>query len=280
MCRLGVNAKLAFGYLPAKYTDSVRKPSHARGDSNIFNLIKTGHVLRFGTCPSSIVSPPGANSGNDNTQVTLWPNASNLGLVQCISHPSGALSAIAADVATHLRAAGSVSQSASYSALGRAVTASDRPIGQVNSDFVGYTDGKSFYINSTNAVMSKDFSGCLFASYSVGGQRRVAHVAASQVAHMNCKQGFLTTIQGQGAILHGWFRPFVDANDGARRFAAFQRITRYVNGNPYAITTFGAFTAGNQAYSIDAFKPAGIPGNNWVVTHVAAHPLSQSFVAP
>jgi hypothetical protein len=247
----------------------------------MFNQIKPGHILRFGTSPSSIISPPGGNQHqNDPSLVTPWPTTSTLGAVRCFSHPSGALAAMAADVATHLRPGGTTSRGASYSVLGRAVTASDRPIGTEVCDFVGYTDGKSYFINSLRTVFSKDFSGCLFVSYSVNGQRRVAHVAASQVANMNCKQPFLTTIQGQHAVLHGWFRPFQDATDGARRMAAFNRISPYVGGNPYAITTFGVLTQANQAYAIDAFKPAGAHGNDWVVTHVAAQALSQSWVAP
>jgi hypothetical protein len=247
----------------------------------MFNLIKPGYVLRFGTCPKTIQSPPGGDDfQNDPSLVTPWPNTNTLGVVRCFSHPSGALAAMAADVATHLRPGGSVSRSASYSAVGRAVNAADHPIGSAGCNFVGYTDGKSYFINSANTVFSKDFSGCLFVSYSVQGQRRVAHVAASKVPHMNCKQPFLTTIKGQQAVLHGWFRPFQDAVDGARRHAAFLRISRYVNHDPFAITTFGVLTQANQAYAIDAFKPAGAHGSDWIVTHVAAHVLSQSWIAP
>jgi hypothetical protein len=53
----------------------------------------------------------------------------------------------------------------------------------------------------------------------------VAHAAASQVPSMNCKQPFLSTVQGMNAVLtHGWFRPFVAASDGARKANAFGTI--------------------------------------------------------
>jgi len=35
---------------------------------------------------------------------------------------------------------------------------------------------------------------------------------------------------------------------------------------------------GGQAYSIDAFKPSGIAGNDWVVTDVSPKTMSQSWV--
>jgi hypothetical protein len=245
----------------------------------VFNLIKPGHVLQFGTDPAGIVSPKGVDSNqNDNTLVRAWPTTSQLGLVQCVSHPAGALGAIAADIATRLRTSGNaIARMASYSAIGRAKTPVDRPVGSETCDFVGYVDGQSQFIASARTVFSKDFSGCLMVAYNQGG-RRVAHAAASQVAKMDCKQAFLDAIRAQNATLIGWFRPFVDARDGARRMAAFNTVSKYIGGNPYAITTFGVVTAGNQAYSIDAFKPTTIPANNaWVVTDIRAHTLSQSW---
>jgi hypothetical protein len=248
----------------------------------MFNLIKPGHVLHFSTCPSTIISPQGNdNAENDNTLATLWTPISNLGAVQCMSHPSGAIGPIAANVATHLRTTpGSVGRSTSYSAAGRLLTPSNRVVGQVTCDFVGYTDGQSNYILSTQTVFSKDFSGCLMVAYTIGGQRHVAHAAASAVPSMNCKQAFLTTIQGQHAVLIGWFRPFVSALDSGRKANAFGVIGQYVGNNINNLTTFGVVTAAGLAYSIDAFKPAGIHGNDWVVTDVSAKVLSQSWVAP
>lgn len=250
----------------------------------MFSLMKPGHVLRFGTCPSTIISPPGApnSARNDNTLETLWTATSNLGAVQCLSHPSGALGPIAAEVVTHLRTTpGSLSRSASYSKVGQFLTSSDRAIGQVNCDFVGYVDGCSNYIQSNQTVFSKDFSGCLMVEYTVGGNRRVAHAAASQVAKMNCKQAFLTTLQGMNALLtHGWFRPYVDATDGARKVNAYNVVKKYIQNNVNNLVTFGVVTASGDAYSIDAFKPSGIPGNSWVVTYVGSKNMSQSWVAP
>ncbi|MCU0906038.1 MAG: hypothetical protein MUF73_01025 [Rhodobacteraceae bacterium] len=244
----------------------------------MFNQIKPGHVLRFATCPSTIASPMGTNpENNDNTAETPWPNTSTLGQVTLISHPSGAVGAIAADVALRGRAGASTSRSVSYSPVGRMVTPADRPLGQETCDFVGYTDGKSYYINSARTVFSKDFSGCLMVAYTQGAHRRVAHSAASAVPLMDCKQAFLTTIQGNGAVLHGWFRPFRDAVDGARRFAAYQTFAGHMGNNPYAITTFGVITAAGQAWAIDAFKPHGITGS-WVVTHVAQTALSNAWI--
>jgi hypothetical protein len=249
----------------------------------MFNLIKPGHVLRFGTCPSTIVSPAGAHnaSTNNNALATAWPTTSNLGLVQCLSHPSGNIGDIAADVATRLRTTpGSVSRTVSYSAPGRLLTASNRPVGSEQCDFVGYVDGQSNYIQSAQTVFSKDFSGCLMVVYTVAGQRHVAHAAASNVPTMNCKQAFLTTIQGMHAVLGGWFRPFVSALHSGRKANAFGVIGQYVGNNINNLTTFGVVTAAGQAYSIDAFKPNGVGGNDWVVTDIAPQVLSQSWVAP
>src|SRR5574339_908415 len=127
----------------------------------MFNLIKPGHVLNFATCPSTIVSPAGAlnPAANDNTRATAWPTTSNLGLVQCVSHPAGALGNIAAHVATSLRTTpGSVSRSVSYSAAGRLFGSSNRAVGSKHCHFVGYVDGQSNYIQSMRTVFSKDFS--------------------------------------------------------------------------------------------------------------------------
>jgi hypothetical protein len=247
----------------------------------MFNLMKPGHVLRFGTCPSTIVSPQGGHF-NDNTLETLWTTTSALGLVQCLSHPSGAIGAIAADVATHLRTTpNSKSRSTSYSGVGRLFTPSNRVIGQMTCDFVGYVDGRSNYIASLETVFSKDFSGCLMVEYTVAGQRRVAHAAASQVPEMNCKQAFLTTLQGMHAVLnHGWFRPFVSATDSAAKINAFAVVGKYIQHQINNLVSFGVVTAGGQPYSIDAFKPHGIAGNDWVVTAVSPKTMSQSWVAP
>lgn len=249
----------------------------------MFNLIKPGHVLRFGTCPSTIVSPSGATASekNDNTLATAWPATSSLGLVQCLSHPSGNIGDIAADVATHLRTTpGSKSRTASYSAAGRFLTASNRAVGSQQCDFVGYVDGQSNCIQSLRTVFSKDFSGCLMVVYTIAGQRHVAHASASSVPKMNCKQAFLTTIQGMHAVLGGWFRPFVSIRDSGRKANAFGVVGQYIGNRINSLTTFGVVTDTGQAYSIDAFKPNGIVGNDWVVTDVSPHALSQSWIAP
>lgn len=250
----------------------------------MFNLIKPGHILRFGTDPGTIASPKGATNptNNNNTLATAWPNTSHLGQVQVQSHPSGPLGAIAADVATHVRTTpGSKSRTASYSAVGRAVTASNRPIGSETCDFVGYVDGQSNYINSARTVFSKDFSGCLMVLYTMGGQRRVAHAAASAVPTMDCKQAFLNTIRAGHAVLGGWFRPYVDAVDFNRKATAFAVISKYVGGNINRLTTFGVVTAAGQAWSIDAFQPSTVPHQGaWVITDVRAQPMSQSWQVP
>lgn len=248
----------------------------------MFNLMKPGHILRFGTCPATIISPgAGAVVSNDNTLATAWPTTSNLGVVQCLSHPSGDIGKIAADVATHLRTTpGSKSRTASYSAAGRFFTNSNRMVGSLACNFVGYVDGQSNYIQSTQTVFSKDFSGCLMVVYTIAGQRHVAHVAASAVAAMDCKQAFLTTIKGMGAVLNGWFRPFVSSLDSGRKATAFNGMGKYVGGNINNLTTFGVVTQAGQAYSIDAFKPNGIIGNDWVVTDVSLKGMNNSWVVP
>lgn len=245
----------------------------------MFNLIKPGHILRFGTCPSRIV-PPGANNVvNDNTLATPWPTTSHLGMVQCLSHPAGNIGKIAADIATHLRTTpGSTSRAASYSAPGRFFTQSNRAVGSLACDFVGYVDGQSNFIQSTHTVFSKDFSGCLMVVYTVAGQRHVAHSAASNAPKMDCKQAFLTTIQGMGAVLNGWFRPFVSALDSARKVQAFTIMGKYADRNINNLTTFGVVTQNGQAYSIDAFKPSGIGGNDWIVTDISSKVMSTSWI--
>lgn len=245
----------------------------------MFDLIKPGHVLRFGTDPATIISPRGAIGANDNTLLTAWPTTSHLGTVQCISHPSGPIGAIAAAVATGLRDGGSKSRSASYSAPGRFFTSSNRVVGSANCDFVGYVDGQTNYIQSALTTFSKDFSGCLMAEYLLGGQRHVAHVAASSVPAMNCKQSFLTALQGlHGVLTHGWFRPFVFAESG-RKADAYNTIKQYI-GKIDDLTTFGVVTAAGVPYSIDAFKPKGVAGKDWVVTFIEQKTMSQSWVAP
>ncbi len=249
----------------------------------MFNLMKPGHILRFGTCPATILSPKGVlgTAVNNNTLATAWPSTSNLGVVQCLSHPSGNIGKIAADVATHLRTtAGSKSRTASYSAPGRFLTKSNRAVGALTCDFVGYVDGQSNYIQSTQTVFSKDFSGCLMVVYTVGGQRYVAHAAASDVATMDCKQAFLNTIRGQGAVLNGWFRPFVSKLDSVRKANAFRVMGKYVGHNINNLTTFGVVTQAGQAYSVDAFKPSGIAGGDWVVTAVQLKPMSTAWTVP
>ncbi|HEY4355550.1 MAG TPA: hypothetical protein VGN16_07380 [Acidobacteriaceae bacterium] len=245
----------------------------------MFDQIKPGHVLRFGTDPATIISPHATNAGNDNTLLTPWPTTSHLGMVQCISHPSGPIGAVAAAVATGLRDGKNKSRSASYSGIGRLVTASNRVVGSVNCDFVGYVDGQTNYIQSALTTFSKDFSGCLMVEYNLGGHRNVAHVAASQVPAMNCKQAFLTALHGQHGILnHGWFRPFVFAESG-RKADAYGAIKNYI-GKIDDLTTFGVVTAAGVPYSIDAFKPKGVAGKDWIVTFIEQKTMSQSWVAP
>ena len=251
----------------------------------MFNQIEPGHVLRFGTDPSTIPSPAGSNVANDNTLETLWTNTSNLGLVQCISHPGGVLGKVAAHVATALRGGSSLSRSASYSGAGRLLTASNRLVGSVACDFVGYTDGKTNYIATNNPAFSKDFSGCLFVLYSVNGQRRVAHAASSARPDMDCKQAFLNTLQAQNAILHGWFRPFQLPGDSVAKANEYPAISQFVANQINNLTTFGVITAAGVPYSINAFKPrtAGnygtlIPGNDWIVTSVAQKVMSHGWI--
>ena len=156
----------------------------------------------------------------------------------------------------------------------------------MNCDFVGYTDGKSNYIDTNLAAFSKDFSGCLFVVYSVNGVRRVAHAASSARADFDCKQAFLNTLQAQHAVLHGWFRPFQVAVDLNQKLVEFARIKDYVNNNINNLTTFGVITGTGVPYSINAFKPCKmgelkgikpnlrrapgpmLPGNDWIVTSV------------
>ncbi len=251
---------------------------------SMFDKIKPGHILRFGTDPDGIDSPnpSGATGTNDNSLETLWPNTSSLGRVRVLSHPSGTIGPIAADVAKKLRSGFSPMRMASYSPVGLEKTQADREIGYQNCDFVGYTDGKSHYINSDNTVFSKDFTGCTMVVYKQGGVRRVAHSAASPVPHMNCRHAFMTTLQGNGAALIGWFKPYVEA-DNERTSYTFSVIQKYIGGRASRLTTFGVITSDNLAYSLDAFKPSvgtGFGAGDWVVTCIARCPLDTSWVVP
>jgi hypothetical protein len=248
----------------------------------MLNLIKPGHVLRFGTCPSTIISPSWSGVAHKSAQ--QWPAGSqNLGNVSCISHPSGALAEICAHVATGLRTGGNAATRAmSYSKVGNFVRQEitknqNVQVGASVADFVGYTDGYTNYIQSANMVFSKDFSGCLMVVYTINGARYVAHAAANANAAMDCKQAFLTHLQQQNAQLVGWFRPYSDAIDGAGKAASFQRVKDFIQQNINKLTTFGAVW-GTQAYSIEAFKPTGVGGNDWVVTNIVAKPMSQSWI--
>lgn len=247
----------------------------------MFAQIKPGHVLRFGTDPSTIISPNAANAPGpqDNQLESHWPTTSQLGQVRCVSHPAGALGEIAAAVATGGgRGPSSFSRTVSYSGVGRALTASDRLVAQETCDFVGYTDGRSYYIDSNRTVFSKDFSGCLMVCYSVAGQRRVAHSAASAVARMDCKQAFLNTLQQQNAVLHGWFRPYSEATDVNRKLATFQNVSGFIGGDVNRLVTFGVVTATNEAWAIDAFRPTGTAGGTaWVVTYIVRKTMSQAW---
>lgn len=247
----------------------------------MFNDIKPGHVLKFlGTDPATIISPPGATNSalNDNTLIKNWPMVSTLGTVKCISHPSGACAAASAAVAKGMRTSGyGITRGASYSALGQLVTASNRLIGQVNADFVGYVDGESNQIASTSTVFSKDFSGCLMVCYTIAGIRYVAHSAASQVATMDCKQAFLTRLQALGAINLHWFKPYVSTVDVGRKLQAYNVIKSYIKQID-ELTTFGVMTSTDQGYSIDAFKPFGAGGNEWVVTACVPKATSGAWI--
>lgn len=254
----------------------------------MFHNIKPGHILRFPTCPSSIGSPKASDSEmNDNTLETLWPaEKSYLGLVQCYSHPSGDIGKVAADVATRLRGTPDFWRSASYSTAGRYIMRSDRLIGTQDCDFVGYVDGRSNYIQSTKTVFSKDFSGCLMVAYTLDGQRRVAHVATSKNPKMDCKQAFLRTIQGHGAVLSGWFKPYSDnsrnrdpSDDCNNKVRTYTMVERYIH-NILRLTMFGVVTTEGEAFAIGAFKPIGITGNDWVVTSISPKTMNQTWDVP
>lgn len=248
----------------------------------MFNLIKPGYVMRFGTDPGSIISP--SHSGHAHLTSHLWPTTNTLGNINVISHPSGPI-AEACAAAVGNRGGFSASRSLSYSKLGNFVReqkgTQDVAVGNSPAaDFVGYTDGYTNYTPSPGLCVSKDFSGCLMVAYTLGAIRYVAHAAASNSADNDCKQAFLTELQNAGAVLHGWFRPFIMATDNAAKQTAMQGAARFLGGNFYKFTTFGVITAANQGFGITAFKPISLNlgTNDWVVTNVVQRPLSQSFV--
>src|ERR1043165_2164700 len=161
----------------------------------MLNLIKPGYVLRFGTCPSTVISPSWTGVAHQTAQA--FPNTP-LGNVTCLWNPSGNINAISKDVFNNL--ASYTDRAASYFWA----STQDVQIGAATADFVGYTDGYTNCIQSNNMVFSKDFSGCLMVSYDIAGVRHVAHAAANATPTMDCKQAFLTWLQGQHAALVGW----------------------------------------------------------------------------
>ena len=119
-------------------------------------------------------------------------------------------------------------------------------------------------------------------AYTYNGARYVAHAAANQTPAEDCKQAFLSHLQHIGATMHGWFRPFVAATDNAAKMSSMTKAQKYLNGNFYNFSTFGVITAGNQAYSITAFRPVSLNlGNNdWVVTNITPKTMTNSFTYP
>lgn len=250
----------------------------------MLNLIKPGHVLQFGTCPSTLTPPSAPKGANDNTRADEWPNdKKNLGAVRCLTHPSGPLGPICADVATSFRGGGLVQKirrGVSYSPIGGLVRSQSHnqnvQVGAATADFVGYTDGRTNYVRSQEMVFSKDFSGCLMVVYTKNGVRHVAHAAASKRPDFDCKQAFLNKLRGEGAQLSGWFRPYMASVDDDRKIPAFGVVGKYMSLQINNFTTFGV-VAGGQAYSIDAFKPSNCPGNTWVVTSVIPKTMSTAW---
>lgn len=75
-------------------------------------------------------------------------------------------------------------------------------------------------------VFSKDFCGCLMVVYSIGGQRRVALAACQCGSNDGLQAGFPGHHPAQGAVLGGWFKPFIDIRDGAHKFTTFAAISK------------------------------------------------------
>jgi hypothetical protein len=243
----------------------------------MFDQIKPGHVLRFtGTDPGAIAPPAATTVGNDIRAETLWTAQSVLGRVDLISHPTGPLADMAAEVSKKLRGGISLTRLASYSDTGKEYLPQNRFIGATICDFVGYVDGRSNYIATDRAVISKDFSGCLMVTYVVNGERRVAHSAASQDPARDCKQAFLTTLRGMNAQQLSWFKPYTSADDAGfiQRFAV---ASPHVSGQPNRMTTFGVVTATGDAYAIEAFKPLAAVQNDWIVTAVRRPQIRSSW---
>jgi hypothetical protein len=249
----------------------------------MINLIKPGYVLRFGVDPSTIPSPQ--HRGHDFQSSHLWGGVNSLGNVSVFSHASGTL-AEACSLAAGMRSGISITRPTSYSGLGtytREVTGrQDVAIGNATADFVGYTDCFTNYTPSNGLCFSKDFSGCLMVAYTYNGNRFVAHAAANSNTDNDCKQAFLTHLQNIGAIMLGWFRPYVEALDGAAKMTAMVKAKKYVNNNFYNFSTFGVITAANQGYSITAFRPVSLnlANNDWVVTNVTPKAMTVSFNFP
>lgn len=243
----------------------------------MFDKIKAGHVLRFnGTDPGDIVPPAATAVGNDITAETRWTAQSVLGRVDLVSHPTGPLADMAAEVAKKLRPGISLTRLVSYSDTAKEHTPQNRFLGAALCDFVGYVDGRSNYIATDRAVISKDFSGCLMVSYVVNGERRVAHSAASQDPARDCKQAFLTTLQGQNARQLSWFKPYT-TDEAAGFIQRFAVASPHVGGRPNRMTTFGVVTSTGDAYAIEAFKPLAAVQNDWIVTAVRRPQIRSSW---
>lgn len=82
--------------------------------------------------------------------------------------------------------------------------------------------------------------------YTVGGQRRVAHVASSSKQNMDCKQTFLTWLNNTvNATLVGWFQPYVDRRDYNTKMKAYRLFRTNILNYPNGLVTFGVVNAAN-----------------------------------
>lgn len=234
--------------------------------------LRPGHILRFASDPAGFI-PPGATLPihNDNRLILQWPIPRPLGLVQVASDRTGRTAELAEEVARH-----------HGSRLTRLKTLACWPSAEQSGvedlispeicDFVGYVDGRTYYVPSSCTVFSKDFSGCLMAAYWMGGARRVAHIPASVNPAMDCKRGFFDHLREQGGSLIGWFRPYEVAKDEKHAISTFQRFFRQLGGASSGMTTFGVITARNEALSILAIQSKGF-GGDWVVVRARQHAL-------
>lgn len=129
-------------------------------------------------------------------------------------------------------------------------TASSLPIG-----YVAYRDGYITYYKGDQAVLSSEFSGCLFTAYRKGAERRVAHIPKSDVADNDCLPTFREKMESKDYTLINYFQPFIRSEhnnyiEGLFRKAVAEGMSAQIDN----YTVMGLIASDNKCYSVFVIK--------------------------